>query len=128
MMSALTNDRDTVRRNGDEAMFVVADDAIIYGGGMVCLNADGKAVPASGTAGLSSVVGVAQTQMSGGRKLLVRRGCFCFDAQAGDAPALVDVGKTCFVADDATVKKTKDSSPVAGIVFDVDDLGVWVKI
>ena len=44
-MTALTSDRDTVRRNGDEFEFEAA--STVYAGSMVCLNADGKLVPAS---------------------------------------------------------------------------------
>ena len=47
-MTALTSDRDTVRRNGDEFEFEAA--STVYAGSMVCLNADGKLVPASVTA------------------------------------------------------------------------------
>ena len=45
---ALAKDRDTVRRAGDEVVFQVADGVTIYAGALVCLNGDGKAVPASG--------------------------------------------------------------------------------
>lgn len=127
-MAALTKDRDTVRRNGDECVFIVDDSAAVFAGGMVCLNAAGKAVPAADTAGLSPVVGVAQEQAAPGEKVLVRRGCFAFDAKNGDAPTRADAGRPCYVADDAAVKKTQETSPVAGIVVDVDDAGVWVKI
>lgn len=127
-MTVLTKDRDTVRRNGDEFVFTVNDGTTIFAGGMICLNAAGKAVPASATAGLSPVVGIAQEQAGGGEKVLVRRGCFAVDAQAGDAPDLAGVGTLCYAADDATVKKTQGTAPVAGIVADVDDSGVWIKI
>lgn len=46
---ALTSDRDTVRRNGEEFEFEAA--STVYAGSMVCLNSDGKLVPASITAG-----------------------------------------------------------------------------
>ena len=77
-MTALTSDRDTVRRNGDEFEFEAA--STVYAGSMVCLNADGKLVPASVTAGLSPVVGVAQRLGRTGEKVPVRRGVFAFAA------------------------------------------------
>ena len=126
-MTALTSDRDTVRRNGDEFEFEVA--STVYAGSMVCLNADGKLVPASVTAGLSPVVGVAQRLGRTGEKVPVRRGVFAFAAVSDDAPALAQVGGVCYAADDCTVKKTAVSNaPVAGTVFDVTEEGVWVKI
>lgn len=124
---ALTSDRDTVRRNGDETVFEAA--ATVYAGSMVCLDSDGKLVPASITAGLSPVVGVAQRQGKSGEKVLVRRGVFAFDAAASDKPTLASIGASCYAADDCTVQKTTATNAhVAGIVFDVTDEGVWVKI
>ena len=118
-MAALTSDRDTVRRNGDEFEFEAA--STVYAGSMVCLNGDGKLVPASITAGLSPVVGVAQRQGKGG--------VFAFEAASGDAPTPAQIGATCWAADDCTVQKTTaENAPVAGIVFDVTDEGVWIKI
>ena len=58
-MSALTNDRDTVRKEGKYASYPVKGGAVIYAGGMVCIGADGYAVPASDTAGLK-FMGVCQ--------------------------------------------------------------------
>lgn len=124
---ALTSDRDTVRRNGDEAVFEAA--ATVYAGSMVCLNSDGKLVPASITAGLSPVIGVAQGQGKSGEKVLVRRGVFAFDAASSDKPTLASIGASCYATDDCTVQKTTATNAhVAGIVFDVTDEGVWVKI
>mgnify|MGYP007020965365 FL=1 len=126
-MTALASDRDTARRNGDEAVFEAA--ATVYAGSLVCLNGDGKLVPASITAGLSPVVGVAQRQGKSGGKVLVRRGVFAFDAASDDKPTLASIGASCYAADDCTVQKTTAANaPVAGIVFDVTDEGVWVKI
>lgn len=126
-MTALTNDRDTVRRNGEEFTFEAA--ATVYAGGMVCLNAEGKLVPASVLAGLSPVVGVAQRKGLAGERVPVRRGVFAFDAAPDDAPTLAQIGAPCWAADDCTVKKTTlENAPVAGTVFDVTDDGVWVKI
>lgn len=59
----------------------------------------------------------------------MRRGVFAFEPASGDAPTLAQIGATCWAADDCTVQKTTASNaPVAGIVFDVTDEDVWVKI
>lgn len=126
-MTALTSDRDTVRRNGEKFVFEAA--ATVYAGGMVCLNADGKLVPASVTAGLTPVVGVAQRKGLAGERVVVRRDVFAFDAAPDDAPTLAQVGSPCYASDDCTVKKSPaENAPVAGTVFDVTDEGVWIKI
>ena len=126
-MPALTSDRDTPRREGDLFLFEAA--AQIFAGAMVCLNAAGKLVPASATAGLTPVVGVSQASGPAGAGIEVARGVFPFDALVSDAPGLPLVGTDCFAADDHTVQKTQGTNmPKAGTVFDVDDFGVWVKI
>lgn len=126
-MAALTSDRDTLCRNGVEFVFEAA--ATVLAGGMVCLNADGKLVPASATAGLSPVVGVARRLGYVGEEVPVRRGVFAFDADGADAPTLAQVGSPCYASDDCTVKKSPaENAPVAGTVFDVTDEGVWIKI
>ena len=126
-MTKLTSDRDTPRRNGDQFEFEAA--AEIFAGAMVCVNADGKAVPASATAGLSPVVGVAERRAAAGERVPVRRGVFAFDASSDDAPTRADIGRECWAADDCTLKKTTaENAPAAGIILDVTDDGVWVNI
>ena len=126
-MAALTSDRDTVRRLGEDFSFEAA--TTIYAGAMVCLDASGKAAPASITAGLGPVVGVAQRMALTGEKVDVSRGVYSFDALSGDEPGLPEVGGECFAADDCTVQKTTAANaPVAGIVYDINEFGVWVKI
>ena len=41
-----------------------------------------------------------------------------------------DIGKPCFVADDETVARTSPNNtrPRAGIVDDLEDAGVWVRV
>lgn len=123
-MSALTNNRDTQRREGHSAVFTAG--GTIFQGGMVAMDAQGKAVAA--TASGTDVIGMALRPAINGEAVEVARGVYLFDNSPADALALADVGKPCYVADDQTVKKTKGTSPVAGMVFDVDHTGVWVKI
>lgn len=98
-MSALTNDRDTVRKEGKYASYPVKDGAVIYAGGMVCIGADGYAVPASDTAGLK-FMGVARAYadnsagVSGSLQVEVwRRGCFNL---AASGMALSNAGDDVF--------------------------------
>jgi hypothetical protein len=51
-MTALTEDRDTRRKDGRIGQGPVAASTKLYGGGMVCHNAAGYVVPGSDTAGL----------------------------------------------------------------------------
>ncbi len=54
-MSALTKDRNTVRKDGLYTAFQVKADTKIYAGSLVCIDQTGYAVPASDTAGLKFV-------------------------------------------------------------------------
>lgn len=127
MMTALTHDRNTPRREGE--LFGFEAGATLYAGSMACLNAEGKLVPASVTAGLTPVVGVVQRQAYIGERASVRRGVFPFEGKEGDAPSLAQVGSECYAADDQTVQATSASNaPVAGVVMDVNDDGVWIRI
>ena len=46
---------------------------------------------------------------------------------AAAPPTIADIGATAHVSDDPTVKKSEGSCK-AGVVFDVDERGVWVRI
>jgi Uncharacterized conserved protein (DUF2190) len=112
-MSALTNDRDTVRKEGNYASYPVKGGAVIYAGAMVCIGADGYAVPASDTAGLK-FMGVARAYVdnsagaSGSLQVEVwRRGCFNL---AASGMALSNAGDDVYALDDQTVGLTSAST------------------
>jgi len=125
-MAVLTNDRDTKRREGE--IFAFEAGVEIFAGSLVTINADGKAVPA--TSAGSVCAGVAMSHAVAGESVTVRRGVFAF-ADAADDAALTraDIGSTCYVADDQTVKKANaGTDAAAGVIMDVDSDGVWVRI
>ncbi|MBN8917746.1 MAG: hypothetical protein J0I31_19285 [Rhizobiales bacterium] len=134
-MVALTSDRNTPARSGDIREFPVAAGAVIYAGALVALNASGYAVPAA-TATTLKVVGRAEQAVdntggaAGAVTAKVGAGIYRFgNSTSTDAIADTDIGADCYAVDDQTVAKTSGSSTrsVAGKVFDVDALGVWVK-
>ena len=104
-MTGLTRDRATSYREGVEVDYPVAAGAKIYAGSLVCVNADGFAVPAADNSDYV-FVGVALEQMdnsagaNGAKSLRVRReGVFEFDA-ASITQAMV--GDPMYVVDDHT--------------------------
>lgn len=133
---ALTADRATKQRAGDQSAFPVAASTTIYVGGMVTLLATGGYAVPAGTASAGVCVGVAeQTVVNSGSagdvNVPVRRGVFQFkNSASGDLIARADIGATCYIVDDETVAKTDDSGAreAAGIIHDVDANGVWVRI
>lgn len=134
-MTTLTQDRNTLRREGAQMEPPVAANTRIFGGGMVCINTSNLAVPVA-VSNTLKCVGVAECQAdnrggaAGDVRVKVRKGVFAFNnSAAGDAIALSDVGATCFMVSDQTVAKTNGTNTrsAAGTVFDVDAEGVWVR-
>lgn len=127
-MSALTGRRITKSRDSKQFVFLTAANASVYAGAMLCLDASGKAVPASAIAGLTPVVGVAQYPATGGSQVEVQRGCFAMDVKSSDAPTRANIGSVVYAADDHTVMLTQGSAPKAGVLMDINDDGAWVAI
>lgn len=135
-MTALTKDRNTVRRDGVQFSDPVAAATRIFAGSLVCLDASGNAVPGS-TATTLKARGLAQEQVdnsagaAGDLRIEIRRGVFPFANSAGaDEITRVDIDATAYIVDDQTVAKTNGTSTrsAAGVIRDVDSDGVWVEI
>lgn len=130
---ALTAAKEVRERAGDIYTPGVAANVTIHAGALTCLNAAGYAVPGSVATTLIALGRAEETAIGGSvdgiSKVRVKRGCFLFKNKADDLVTRADVGKDCYVADDETVAKTSGTNTRsrAGIVHDVDDLGVWVR-
>jgi hypothetical protein len=133
---ALSADRDTKRRDGRSFSDPVAAATLIYVGALVALNAAGNAVPADADATLT-VRGVAQFRAdnsagaAGDINVESSRGTWALKNSAGaDEIARDDIGANCYVVDDETVALTDAAGtrPLAGVIRDVDDFGVWVEV
>jgi hypothetical protein len=103
-MAALTRDRATPYREGVKVEYPVATGMKIYAGSLVCVNANGFAVPAADTTGFR-LAGVALEQefnlgADGAKNVRVlRQGVFEFDA-ASITQAMV--GEPMYAVDDHT--------------------------
>lgn len=134
-MTALTQDRNTLRRDGKQVEPPVAAATKIFAGSLVAINAAGYAVPGA-TATTLKALGVAEHRAdnsagaAGDIRVRVRKGPHAFsNSTSTDAIALADIGSDCYIVDDQTVAKTSGSATrsVAGKIFDVDAAGVWVN-
>jgi hypothetical protein len=133
-MSALNNDRNTVRKEGVYAAYPVKGGAVIYAGGIVCLGADGYALPGSDTAGLKTA-GIARGYVDNssgsdgdGYVEVWRKGCFNLSS-AGMSAA--NAGDAVYVLDDQTVGLSASSvnQVACGIISEVVSAsGVFVDI
>ena len=135
-MAALTADRATPERKGDEFNRPVAATTTCYAGGIAVLNATGYSAPGSAATGLVAD-GVYQatvdnsTGADGAVNVLVRKGVFRFgNSAAADEITAAQIGDTCYIVDDQTVAKTDGTGTrsAAGKIVDLDTTGVWIEI
>lgn len=132
-MTALTKDRNTAERDGDYFVYPVGAGKKIHAGSLVVLDA-GLAEPGNTAVNLVAV-GRAEHSVdntgfaAGASRVNVKRGVFYFDNTAADPVLATHIGANCYVVDDQTVAATHggNTRSVAGIVFDADIDGVWVK-
>lgn len=124
-MSALTTYRNTPEYENNKFVTLTAGGTI-YQGGMVAVNASGKAVAASDTSGLK-VIGRAENQAANNEKVKVRLGVFGWDNDETNAVAATDFGKLCYVVDDHTVSiDDQTNAVVAGVVKGIDEEGLVI--
>lgn len=129
-MAALTQARDTNKKHhGRYISGPVSAGAVIYAGAMVCRDADGYFIPASDTAGISAVVGRAESTVDntdgadGAEKLTVCTGVFAYAVSAGLLAALeANLGDSVTVVDDQTVGLAAGTvnDIVAGTLDEID--------
>ena len=132
-MTALTSDRNTPQRPGTDFSFPVAASTTIYAGSLVVLDGLGNAKPGGVATGLITVGRaerrVVNAGLAGAEVVPVQRGIFRWgNSAAGDLITAAEIGDACYIVDDQTVAKTSAGgtrSP-AGLVVDVDDIGVFV--
>lgn len=120
-------DRLTPERDGRRVVFPRGGaSGTIDAGVMVMRSEDGEAVAAFEQAG-RTVFGVALARTVAGDAVAeCATGVFRFDNSSSDAVSLFYIGALCFVEDKHTVKASGLTR--AGVVFELDDSGVWVEI
>lgn len=129
----MTQDRNTPHRDGELFAVRCAAAVRIYGGHIVCANADGFAVP--GASGLT-VLGVSddfadnRDGEQGDISVMVRRQkAFCLGNDTAKPVTQAHVGKLCDVKDSVTVCEAGEATTTpAGLVLEVTEDGVWVKM
>ncbi|MBP1852692.1 hypothetical protein [Rhizobium halophytocola] len=134
-MTALTKDRNTPRRSGDNRQFPVAAGAKLFAGAMGAVNAAGLAVrmtTATTIKGAGRIKRPVDNTAGAAGDLVVdiEVGIFRYENSAGaDLITKAAIGAVCYGVDDQTVALTSGTNTrsVAGTIFDVDDQGVWVE-
>jgi len=138
-MTALAADRNTPRQEGE--VFKQALAAVkVFAGSLLMRNATGYLTKGQTALGLIGAgVSLEQVDNSGGaagdKSVSFRKDAYRFTNSAStDLITIADIGKVAWAVDDQTVAKTPGRtaglatrSP-AGIIVDVDSLGVWVLV
>lgn len=136
-MAALTVNRNTPQRLDPAPVARVwgaGANQKLFAGALAMRNAAGWIVAGQTATGL---VGVGRNEeyldnsagAAGALSAVIQPGVHRFDNLAADAVTIADIGSVCYAVDDQTVARTSDTdtrSP-AGIVDDIDDMGVWVR-
>ncbi len=131
-MTALTQDRKNISREGERFEDPVLAATKVFGGGLVAIDANGWARPAADVAGLI-VRGVAQEQVdnlagaNGAKTVPLENGVYQFESTA---LTIADIGKPMFVSDDQTVVKTTTTNKiVAGILVGIEGATkAWIEV
>ncbi len=108
-MTALAADRITTPKGANRRRaYKMKGSTVCYTGGLVCIGADGYAIPAADTAGLRPCVGVAVAKADnsagadGAIDVIVEYGGE-FLLNVGGGITVADVGAAAYVVDDQTV-------------------------
>jgi hypothetical protein len=129
----LTNERNTVMRDGDIVVAPVAADKKIFAGALTAISATGYATPGA-TATDLRVAGRAEETVdntggsAGDKTITIRRGVFMYKNDSVDPVAAANRFSDCYIVDDETVAATNGTNTrsKAGKVIEVSSDGVWV--
>lgn len=128
-MADITEDRTIDKMCGEKLGDLLNPTALIPVGAMFVLDADGFAVPATASAS-APVRGIALRRADGpngdDKVLGAAKGVYRFQNSETAPLTAADIGLGAAVEDCHTV--CKGEGCVAGVVFDVNDEGVWVEL
>ena len=130
-MTALTENRDTPKIDGEFFSYPVAAATEIFAHSLVVLDASGNAEPATDAAS-KVAVGRAEeyvnnTGAAAAKSIEVRAGTYRWAASATNTPTKANIGDMLYIVDDQTVDTSATTSSPAGVMVDIDSLGIWVK-
>lgn len=128
-MTALTKDRLTDMRVGNQFEYPSAAAVKSYTGALICLDSAGNAKPGVTGTGLKAVgrcEELADNSSGAAAAINVKVRAGVFRWGNGDSIDKINIGDTAYIVDDQTVSKANASQSAAGIIVDVDSVGVWV--
>jgi predicted RecA/RadA family phage recombinase len=131
-MAALSAARGTKSRSlGKKVSYLMKASTDIYAGGLVMIDSNGLAVPATAEASNQGCCGVATESVSstasGNERVIVQEGIFLMGAASLAQSA---VGGKVYASDDQTCDETQGSNePLAGICAEyVSATSAWIEV
>ncbi len=131
---ALSKDRNTPYRNGDDVGHPLKAGVRIYAGALTVLDggyaAPGREAPGLIALGRSEQHYDNREGQDGGVTGVFRTGVLHFDNDSADPVTRATLGTACYIVNDHTVSASDGGGArsVAGRSFDLDDQGVWVDV
>ena len=131
-MTALTADRATPERGSDDFSYPVAAAKTLYAGSLCVLDASGNCEPgttATGkvAAGRCDKLADNSSGAAAAINAQIRAGTFRWENSSGDPVTKANIGDTVYIEDDQTVCATATGKSAAGVMVDIDSIGVWVE-
>lgn len=132
-MAALTKNLsapETIERNGLKAKWAILNDDIIYAGAILAVDYTDEIQNATDTAGLR-VIGRAPLYIDNsadGEYTSPEQGIFRYANSSSYPCVRSNLGGVCYVEDNQTVAAFSTNLVAAGLIFDVDNDGVWVDM
>ena len=132
---ALTEDRNTPRRDARLLSAPVAAGAKCFAGGIACVNAAGFVTPGTAETGLTYLGRFEEyidNHLGNDGAIAInisRNTVFKWENSSTDAIVQAALGKNCYIEDDETVSLTDGGGTrsIAGIILQVEPDGVWVE-
>ena len=118
-------------REGLDSVVPKSRATVIHGGGIVCADAAGLAVPGRSDPGLAFLGVAEEAATPGAASVLVRRRVdFLLRSDPADPVTAANVGRPCWITDDEFVAASDGGGtrPIAGIVVSIEASGrPWVR-
>lgn len=128
---ALSADRETHFRAGDQYSYPCAASKTFYKGAIVFLDSSGNAEPATAATG-KIIAGISQEQKTSttaaAENIEVKAGVAFLKNSGSNTLTKANIGDTVYAEDDETVGSLGTSKSAVGMMVDIDTNGVWVAV
>lgn len=128
---ALSADRLTAQRTGEDFEGPSAASAECFAGALLVRDTSGNIKPATAAAslipvGMCTKYAIESTGVAAASNVQYRAGTFRWKNSGTNTLTKAHIGDTVYIEDDETVGSSASGTSPAGIMVDIDTVGVWV--